>query len=648
MLDSSRLRAPAGARKCADPAATRFAPAWTGLLLAAAFLLLYRLGQVPPGLHVDAAIDALDAQRVLNGHFAIFFDTNNGREPLYMYYLAGLIGLSGAHRLVYDFAPAAMGMLTVALSCRLVKAMFGPLTGVLAAALLGTSFWALYVDRIGQRVTMLAPATVALLYFLWRTLRQGRRRDALLSGGCLGLGLYIYQPGRFLPLLALLLCLADWQSARKRAGLLALTAVVAVVIFLPEAGYFAAHPSVALQRTAQVSVLSSDPVASLRALGDSAGRTAGMFFVEGDWRPWQNLPFRPVFDPLLAALFCFGLLLAIVRCRTDVRYGWLLLWLVIMALPGVLTTGAPNQFRLLGSMPVAFVFPAVALVFVAARLHLRRTWAILAVALIGLQGARTYDAYFRRWGPSQPALAAFDGHETAMAAAAEANPGVRIYFSDIRTLAGQPVRALVPAAQQQPWYPEDSAYVPVSLAAAGDTLYVGSPRSSIGTLAPESLPGVQILSSSYADSHQSAWIFRWPAAERERLVGSLTRMDSVFGTDMRLAGYAASRQSSFAALDLFWQQIAPSGPYDLYTHVLDSGGRQVAQGDKLFFPVELLGLAERFGQGQPAGDVILTRYSYALPPGRYTVEAGVVHRLPSDLGQLLNPAGPPVRFEVDL
>src|SRR5207248_2931782 len=117
--------------------------------------------------------------------------------------------------------------------------------------------------------------------------------------------------------------------------------------------------------------------------------------------------------------------------------------------------------------------------------------------------------------------------------------------------------------------------------------------------------------------------------------------DAAFGGELRIKSYAAQRIGSRVALDVLWQQLKPSGPYDLYTHVLDASGKQVAQDDKLYFPVEVMALKERSGEGTPTSDLILTRFSYPLPPGHYAIEIGAVHRSSDDLSQLLAAAGPP-------
>jgi hypothetical protein len=622
--------------------------AWTcAVLLLGAFLLTYRLIDFPPGLHVDAAVEGFNVQDVLRGQLAIFFPINMGHGAAYVYWEAAIVALAGTHRLAYGFAGFGMTMLGTALTIRTFRLLFGPAAAVLAGALMAVSLWVMFIGRIGVWQSTMPVAAAAPVYFLWRLYRWGRRRDALLGGLALGLSQYAYYAIRFLPVLVLALFAADLARSRKRARLLAEYVGVSLLVFLPEGLYFVLNPEVLMTRPEQVTIFSRDLGQTLANVADGAGRTAGMFFVLGDYRPWQAIPYRPVFDPLLAALFCLGLCLALVRWR-EARYRWAILWLTVMLLPTALTSEAPSFFRALGAAPAAFVFPALAMVWLWQRLRQARALPILAALLVLAEAAVTYAVYFQQWGPSAQAAVAFDAQDTALARFAEQHPGQTIYFSDIRTLGGQPVRAMVTATQQQGWYPEDSAAIPLPPNGRGDVLYAGSPRSAIGALAPAWLPQVETLETTTPTNPRGMWAFRWPAAGREQLLAAQRPFEAVFGQDLRLRSYAIETRGGQTALNLIWQQLRPAGPYDLYTHVLDASGKQVAQDDKLYFPVEILGLKERPGEGTPTDDLVLTRYTYQLPRGPYQVEIGAVHRSDANPDVLLGAAGPSVTLPLDV
>src|SRR5579884_2673186 len=180
-----------------------------GLLLGAAFLRLYRLDSLPPGLFIDVATNGLDIRDVIQlHHFPVFFERNYGREALFIYFQAFLVYFAGPQPIVFAFSAVAMGMLTIALTYRLFRAMFGWRLALLAAGVLAGSFWFVDLSRFGLRTTSLPPLLVATLYLLWRTLRRGRQRYAVLGGIALGLALYTYIASRLLPLLVVAIFVA--------------------------------------------------------------------------------------------------------------------------------------------------------------------------------------------------------------------------------------------------------------------------------------------------------------------------------------------------------------------------------------------------------------------------------------------------------
>src|SRR4029453_17617601 len=73
---------------------------WVGLALAGITLVglalrLYRLGELPFGFHPDEAHNLLDAVKISQGWRPLYLTTNNGREALLSYLIAGSISLFG-------------------------------------------------------------------------------------------------------------------------------------------------------------------------------------------------------------------------------------------------------------------------------------------------------------------------------------------------------------------------------------------------------------------------------------------------------------------------------------------------------------------------------------------------------------------------
>ncbi len=398
-------------RNAADMPLPVVLAAGTLILLLAAALRLPALGQVPPGLYHDEAYYGLDAVDVLRGHPQVYFPANNGREPLFIYLAAGMIGLLGRSPFALRLTSAFVGMLTVAATAAAGRALFSRRVGLLAAAVLSVTLWHVHLSRVGFRAVTL-PLTIALT--LWvgaRAVRTGRLRLWLATGALYGLSFYTYTAARFTPVaLAAFglyaLALLGPRAFRPHARGLGLAVLAAAVVLAPLAAYTAFHPDVVLGRPDQVSIWNpaisgGDPWG---LLGRQVLRTLGMFFVRGD-RIWRhNVPWRPVFGPLLGAAFLVGVGLTLTPPRAlfplpnkvreregvrnltpppapsplltagqergggggaaaggGVRNALPLLWTAVMAIPTVLAEDAPHFLRAVGMLPVLAFLPALGL-----------------------------------------------------------------------------------------------------------------------------------------------------------------------------------------------------------------------------------------------------------------------------------------------
>jgi len=82
-------------------------PAFVFLIAVVAIALrLYRLEAVPPGLQHDEVFHGHDAVTVLLGHHAIYFPSNAGNEPLYIYLTASTIALFGKNPWASGWRPS--------------------------------------------------------------------------------------------------------------------------------------------------------------------------------------------------------------------------------------------------------------------------------------------------------------------------------------------------------------------------------------------------------------------------------------------------------------------------------------------------------------------------------------------------------------
>jgi 4-amino-4-deoxy-L-arabinose transferase-like glycosyltransferase len=380
------------------------------ILAYAAFLRLYRLADLPPGLYRDEAANGTDARR----GFAIFYPANNGREGLFIDIQAVSIAAFGNEPWALRLPSAVFGVLTVGGLYLLGAELFGEEAGLLAAFFLATSFWHLNFSRIGLRAIS---APCFLVWSLWLLLTGMRRARSLLlvfAAIVYGLGFYTYIAYRITPLLIAIVLYR--MRASRRASLL-FTATAALTI-APLAIYFALHPAALTEYPERISVLHHSQPAWEVVL--NVWRTFRMFFRHGDpnWR--HNAAYRAELYWPVAALFAAGVILSVMWRRKFV-YAIPLVWLFVAAIPVVLSGDTlPHALRSLLMAPAVFLLAAIAAREAMARVRLPAA----AIAVIAVWLAwEPYHTYFEVWAKNPNVAEAFDIEAVQLARRLRQTPG---------------------------------------------------------------------------------------------------------------------------------------------------------------------------------------------------------------------------------
>jgi len=399
-----------------------------GILGLAAFYRFFRLHALPPGLYPDEAMNGNDALASLgSGRLAVFYPENYGREGLFIWIVALSLKLLGTSIQALRGPSAVIGTLTVAAIYFLASELYGRRVAVLASLLTAVSFWHVNLSRTSLRA-ILVPFAMSLAFgVLLRGLRTRRASVVILAGALFGLGAYTYVAFRaaFL-LLAVTLLLVPRESWPARTGsgalpfargwLPAVLLMVAAAVALPLVAFSLRHPDEFGFRMRQVSVMAAENPPE--ALWRSTVLTAQMFFVHGDPNPLRGHRRAPVLPLAVSPFFGLGLALAVKHAVLPGKGGrrealrssslgdrrravFLLSWMVIMALPVVLTgRGVPHTLRSIGMLPVVFVLAAGGLVAAAdagARIQ-RMAPLALSVCVVGAAAVQGYRAYFVEWG----------------------------------------------------------------------------------------------------------------------------------------------------------------------------------------------------------------------------------------------------------
>ncbi len=628
------------------------------ILLAAAFLRLHQLGAVPPGLTHDEAGHAHDAQAILDGARPLYQTVGYGREPLFDYLLAAWQGAAGVSGMALRLLPAYASLLFLSLTFRWVRSAFGRPVALLTVALLAVSFWPLATGRQLLRSGLLPLFFSGAVLGFWR-LSEGRRPrpgSLLLFVLCLAAAIYTYIPARILwlvfPLVLVPVWLAGRERARRVAGPLVLGLLATAALVAPMFLYLRAHPG-AEQRLGMLDA----PLQALRA-GDwnvLLGRAADMLAAwvlpgRGDHFLAYTVPGRPFFDPLTGALLAAGMLICLRRWRNP-ACSLALVWFWVGIAPSLVTGPDASYTRSIAAMPAAYLFPAVALAELVARLPAelaRRPWpAVAAAILLAVTAGFTYRDYFVRWGQSADVRAAYRNNLLASVrwARDELGPGTAIFSTDYPLEPHDPYlgQLYLPADRLMArWVDGRGALL---LPAAGDTWLV-LPASTPPDPFLAALPGVehwQRVALRPDDLNPHFDVYRVdPAAARDALAEAAlpwqTLTDPPLPADfgpLRLLGIVLLTPTAPAggelALATIWQvEARPEGELVLFAHALGPAGELLGQQDRLDAP----------NWDWQLGDWVIQVHRVAMPAGfsgSAAVEVGAYRR--QDLVRLPLAAG---------
>jgi 4-amino-4-deoxy-L-arabinose transferase-like glycosyltransferase len=614
------------------------------IVVLAAVLRLYALDRLPPGLYHDEAYNGLDALSILHGQHPIFFEANNGREPLFIYLDALSVSALGRSPLAIRLVAALLGILTVPATYWMVRQFLGRQEALLAALVTATTFWHLNLSRVGFRAASLPLFTALWLGFFVRGLHWQRWRDWALAGVFLGLSFYTYLAARFAPLILLLL-VVYWLARRQPIpwrGLL-LLGICACIVASPLLIYALRHLHTFLERSAQVSILNPEI-----NQGNLAGtllrqvlKTLCMFNWRGDFIPRHNLPYRPVFDLPMGLLFLLGLAICLFRAPRQQEYALLLISWVVMLLPTVLAEGAPHFLRAVGVLPVLFVFPAMggAAVWQAVSNRSSRWVAVTVLALlVGFSLYTTVNDYFVRHVRSEAVYYNFETGAAELAAQINAFLG-----TGWRPGTEQSVSSSTPSPQRHLYLEERLWRDWTSLRylvpeTAGLTL-LGS-----ATPPPVSAEEVRVVVWPYADysgylamlprDHVIS-VWKGPSErgdlEKEARLLCLTydarpageipsNVQAYFEQGIDLLGYEWGDASTGSLLRLFWRAGAElDKDYSVFVHVMRNG-QQVGQSDS--YPAQGYYATHLWRPGDIVADDHLL--AGAVTPGEgYSLEVGL-------------------------
>jgi dolichyl-phosphate-mannose-protein mannosyltransferase len=408
-----------------DPSKTTVIVAAAAVMAVAVVFRGMRLDSIPPGLYVDEVHLARNIVRWRTGLAAggIF-----GAEPLgrpgwvetshvYLALAAPLFRLGGDGWLGIRLISVVPSLIAVALTFAIAQRLAGGRAGLLAAFFLAASHWAARLGRCGWDEVMMTALQLAAVVCLERGVSRGRPAWSVAAGLALGLCLHTYIAARLV--FVQLALWPAWEAARARSrrwlvhGGIALG--VAAAMAAPHYLYLARRGALDV-RTRELSLVAggSSPSAALARLGRNAGAHLAMFHGEGGRYARDNVPGRPLADPLTGAALLAGV--ALLGARSAAR-PLLVSWFAVCVMGGVLSQspeGAPYPYRVGNLAPWMCVVAALGVTALWPRLGSPSVRAGLAAAGAGVILAWNGLVLFRATPASADVASVFGTMETRL------------------------------------------------------------------------------------------------------------------------------------------------------------------------------------------------------------------------------------------
>ena len=444
------------------------------LTVAAAFLRVYRLEEIPAGFHGDEALTGIEGLRILKeGWIGPYTTSALGQLTGPFYLTALLIWLLDASIFSVRLSMGLFGIATVPAAYFLLRTGFGRWIALFGTATLTVSYWHLHFSRLGFGVVPLAFAsTAAAAALLWAMKSydagglEERRRNLwswIAAGALLGLIPYTYfafptflaAVGAALTLYFLL----QKDSFKRKLLPLSLLAFGAVLTAAPVIQFAARSPDAYFGRMNAKSVWDYYEFANADGYAERAG-----FILKRAWESFGLLLRNPRIDGVdgiggigaldlsIASLAYFGLFISIRKWRSPPHL--IAVLVVLAALSGLVLTdpSAGSMRRSITAIPWVFALAGVGAEAIVRFGHRNlgawgRAAAVSAMVLVVMgSGVWNVSFYFVRLPLTSTFQWTFPSYyfESLDAAHSFDDPGTIYYFSGQRRFTYETIQFLYP------------------------------------------------------------------------------------------------------------------------------------------------------------------------------------------------------------
>jgi 4-amino-4-deoxy-L-arabinose transferase-like glycosyltransferase len=647
-----------------SPIADRQPPIANGLfvtiLLVAAFLRLYRLDTIPPGMTHDEADTGYFIEAVYRTGAPSSVETPYGYayQPFTMYVGVPFMALFGPNDLAVRMHTVSLGMALLVFTYLWTRRSFGTAVGLGSAALVAVSYWTVSMSRVALNISSAPPLVTGAVYFLWLAIdhAEGKRRWWAWGLFVLLLATSFYAYESALAASAsfglLLIYLAIFHRPRLRRHAIWFIGALLLVGLLTAPHLL--DPS-SWGRTNMLSgPIKEAAQGNLKPLLSNVASTLGTFSFSGDSFLTYNLPGRPIFDPVTSLFFCGGVVLCLWRWRKP-ACAFTLMWMAMGLVPSLITGEWTNSSHSNAAQSPILALPALCAVEVGRFISKRigqgwsRVFATACVVwLIVIAAFTSYD-YLIRWGQSPDTRAAYFQNMVAIAD----------YLADTEYSGAVVLSAPFPDVPLDPfivdmrmrrddlrvrWFDGRRAVV---FPDATHSLFILPPSTPLDPYFVErlDLQPIERVHQRPDDIDPYFDVFEWnPSKALSRFLEMPGRAAIVNGESfnlpidfdtVELLAYAPPApevsHGETVSLATLWRVRDPNGlgpvpetaygrAAALFVHVLDADGTIVGQEDRLDAPA----------WNWRAGDTFVQLHRVQIPadtpPGQYSVAVGIYNR----------------------
>ncbi len=392
----------------------------TLIVLAATFLRLYKLTDVPPSLNWDETAAGYNAYTIANwgadeygNKFPITFRSfGDDKHPVHIYITALFVKVFGLNEFVTRFPSALFGILTVVAIYFLVKKMFkSEVAGIFASLFLAVSPHHLQLSRGLWEANFALSFYIFGLLFFYKFLEK-KKWMLPISILCFGLSFFSYHSSKVLvpPTLILLLVFYFKKIVKDRKIL-----IISGLVFLLFVGLTIKDPRILGFARVEQNKFSKDDIKNTfiyqKTNSQILGKAEIVFdsyktyfypkylFTSGDTNPRNSANAFGQFYKIDALLMVVGIVaLILLRSKESLTMA---MWLILAPLPAALAGGPQNAIRACFMIGVGIILSALGAAKIAA-IFKKKVWyvaiSILVLAPLFWEFGKYMNYYYTVYG----------------------------------------------------------------------------------------------------------------------------------------------------------------------------------------------------------------------------------------------------------